>query len=406
MGALSYQLVASVSFDNSSNRNGKYAIKDNCLYETQTGTLLYGNVNSIIPSEVTSIANYAFRYQNFEGNFVIPGNVKNMALMPFYYCSFESLTVEEGVEDLHFFNCTTKQKEFIVPGSVKVIGSINQEYSHYGLKGMEKIILSEGVEALTSVLECEAVLPSTIKDAVIMLRECTKGVTVYEGYRYYGDTNNPYYVLLGPDNENSPSELLIHKDTKVIARGALYGKKLTSITFGDSLEYICKAAFFRALDEYEGVLTIPNTVKYIGDSAFFSESYNSEFTLVLGTGVESVGSLFINAERYNYAENCTWYGCVGYLSSVDNPYHTVITFDPYRDSSYDGNTEPVYQYHKDTEIIAERPTYNWGIMNYEGTVEEFLQIFVDAKIVSEIKEYDWAIINCTDGVISADTYKE
>jgi len=390
--ALSYTFVEAVQFDNASNQNGKYVIKDNCLYEKDTGILLYGNGNSIIPSEVTEIASGAFRFCGFD-NLVIPGNVKIVNYGAFSNCTFNNVTVEEGVEVLEFSQCTTKQKEFVIPGSVKKLGHLTGTYI-FGLSGMEKIILSEGIESIEYYFPCEVVLPSTLKYVGERIKQGDSNITVYNGCKYFGDKNNPYRVLVEV-SDDAMTELVVHKDTTIIAQKAAQGRGITKLTLQEGVQYICDGAF-RGTKLTE--VTIPNSVKHIGDFAFHIPYQNvNTISIVLGNGLESIGN-----EIFDFSgcyESCNWYGTVGYVGNDENPYLMAILFDPYKDESFTGWGEVDYILHKDTKFIATTIGY-WSNLEYEGTTEQFSSnVFASEFFKNQLNEMDERKIICTDGAI-------
>ena len=71
------------------NGNTVYDSRDNCnaIIETQTNTLLYGCMNTIIPNSVTSIGYYAFYDCDGLTSIEIPNSVTSIGNSAFYYCS-------------------------------------------------------------------------------------------------------------------------------------------------------------------------------------------------------------------------------------------------------------------------------------------------------------------------------
>ncbi len=71
------------------NGNTVYDSRDNCnaIIETQTNTLLYGCMNTIIPNSVTSIGNEAFYNCDYLTSIEIPNSVTSIGNYAFYSCS-------------------------------------------------------------------------------------------------------------------------------------------------------------------------------------------------------------------------------------------------------------------------------------------------------------------------------
>ena len=69
--------------------NPNYDSRNNCnaIIETQTNTLLYGCMNTIIPNSVTSIGNDAFSYCDGLTSIEIPNSVTSIGESAFLWCS-------------------------------------------------------------------------------------------------------------------------------------------------------------------------------------------------------------------------------------------------------------------------------------------------------------------------------
>ena len=399
-GALSYSTVKTVSFPNSSGNNGKYVAGTNYIYDKASLILLWGNEECVIPNEVKQLGEKSFSFCTF-GDFVIPSNIEKVAYNSFFNCSFNSVTIEDGVCEIMFAECSTNQKEITIPPSIKILSN-GKYYSHaFGLAGLEKVILSEGVEGLEVYFDCQVVLPSTLKYVGEFVDIGTLNVTEYAGCKYFGDENNPYYILLGPVQTKTVTELKIHKDTKIIAKNAFIGEDtIRNIVFeGDKLEYICDGAFSSALYYYEGTLTLPDSIKYLGFHAFYSaSSYQESFKIVLGSGLVATGD-YIICERGLWYENMVYAGGAGYLGTADNPYYMIAEFDPFNVDGYEGWGEVDYIIKKDTKIIASG-VGNWFNPIYEGTMAEFKEIYISDAFKEDLNKSELHVIICTDGEIS------
>ena len=109
-------------------KNPKYYVKDGCLIDKDTKTLVCGSAFSNIPYDVTSIADYAFRGMSSAKSIVIPSNVEKIGMFAFYGCN--------------------SVKSLYIPSSVKHIGQ--QAFS--SCKALRQVEFEEGVELIPSHL--------------------------------------------------------------------------------------------------------------------------------------------------------------------------------------------------------------------------------------------------------------
>lgn len=68
-------------------RNAVYDSRNNCnaIIETSTNTLVKGCKNTVVPSDVTSIGDYAFNYCDFS-TVILPQSISSIGTHAFYYC--------------------------------------------------------------------------------------------------------------------------------------------------------------------------------------------------------------------------------------------------------------------------------------------------------------------------------
>ena len=91
--------------------NPKYDSRNNCnaIIETSSNTLVLGCKNTIIPSSVTSIGEYAFECCSCLESITIPDSVTSIGDMAFIECSnLTSITIPDGVisiEEEAFYYC-------------------------------------------------------------------------------------------------------------------------------------------------------------------------------------------------------------------------------------------------------------------------------------------------------------
>ena len=187
-----------------------------------------------------------------------------------------------------FMDCT-HITEIIIPNSVTTI-SIN---AFKGCTGLTSVVLPEGLTKIdSSVFDgCNSLTSIVIPDSVTALEphafsgcanltsvRIPEGVTFisvdsfsgctdlkfneYEGCKYLGNENNPYYALIDTVNDNQLS-FKIHPNTKLISSGAFENcSHLESITIPDGVTYI-------SADSFSGCtglqFNVYETGKYLGN---------------------------------------------------------------------------------------------------------------------------------------------
>ena len=103
--------------------NPVYRSAGNCIIETETGTLIKGCNNSVIPSDgsVKSIGDYAFAYCDSLTSVTIPDSVKSIGDGAFLYCdSLTSITIPDSVASIGggaFEGCTSLERLTVAPGN-------------------------------------------------------------------------------------------------------------------------------------------------------------------------------------------------------------------------------------------------------------------------------------------------
>ena len=192
-------------------------------------------------------------------------------------------------------------------GSAPFLGSATFE----GCSALEKVILPNGVTTLdTSWFKgCAKLTDLYIPDSIMEVRhdesvECPLFELVeYNNAWYFGNKDNPYYVLFKAKS-TSITSCKLHPDTKIIAQCAFINcTSLKSIAFNNSLRAINKCAF----EECSSLtnVSIPDSVAFLGLSLFngcYSLSYidfgNGSFSEIKGG---SIGG-FLESRHLTYIE--------------------------------------------------------------------------------------------------------
>lgn len=130
--------------------NPNYDSRDNCnaIIETATNTIIDGCKNTIIPSNVDSIADYAFNYYN-NSEITIPGNIKGIGEGVFSYSTaLTSVTLASGVENIGkyaFIGCRNLST-ISIPNTVQSIGYC----AFYDCNSLTSIYIPNGVTSIGS----------------------------------------------------------------------------------------------------------------------------------------------------------------------------------------------------------------------------------------------------------------
>ncbi len=254
--------------------NPYYYSENNCLIEKESKNLISGCKNSIIPQNITAIANGAFCTFDKE-EVIIPSTVKSIGESAFRYCGFKKITIPEGVTEIkpYTFEACEKLETVILPESIKAIG----DGAFMACTRLQNINLPQNLESIGG----SAFYGCAIKEVNIPKNVKSLDNGVMWAIHYCNDLE-----IITVDEENpiyySENNCLIEKETqrlvmacktstipgkvKVIGTTAFSNGDVESIVIPEGVERIEEDVFSGGKNLKN--VTIPATVKFIGEGAF------------------------------------------------------------------------------------------------------------------------------------------
>ena len=280
------------------NGNTVYDSRDNCnaIIETQTNTLLYGCMNTIIPNSVTSIGNSAFSNCSSLTSIEIPNSVTSIGDKAFSYC-YNLTSIRCHAEDVPetdantFLYCQSSMNIQVPENSVDLYKVTSPWYNYnitkiYPFQNGDNTIIDYGDYSLLFIIinvepaECKVTcftqpteptaitIPSSVEINEMEISVTSIGYEAFYNCDYLTSIEIPNSV------------------TSIGYRAFYDCDYLTSIEIPNSVTSIGEAAF--SYCHYLTSIEIPNSVTSIGDSAF-SECY-SLTSIEIPNSVSSIGN--------------------------------------------------------------------------------------------------------------------
>lgn len=300
--------------------NTTYDSRENCnaIINTSSNTLILGCKNTVIPSSVTSIGDYAFRgcsiasvtipssvtnigYYAFNNctslaSVIIPGSVTSIGNNAFSGCtSLASVTIENGVSSIGHsaFEYCNSLTSIIIPSSIISIGSCAFRYC----PSLRSVAIENGVTSIESdaFYYCRSLTSITIPSSVTNIEiaafaGCTSltSIIVENGNNKYDSREGCNAIIETSSNTlvAGCARTIIPNSVISIAPYAFCGHStLTTISIPNTVISIGKSAFYGCSSLIS--VAIPDGVTSIGDNTFYGCS--SLASLCIPNSVVSIG---------------------------------------------------------------------------------------------------------------------
>ncbi|MDE6473532.1 MAG: leucine-rich repeat domain-containing protein [Clostridia bacterium] len=299
--------------------NKKYFSEGNCIIEKETGTLIAGCNNSVIPNSATSIADYAFSDCRNMTAINIPDSVVSVGKWAFSNCyKLESVVIPSSVQFISesmFYWCKNLKNVDIADGVIGIEESAFRQCSDLANIKIPDSVTSIGKYAFDS---CHCMTNIEIPSSVTQIQgdpfnNCTSIVIRFQAKEIpeewksqfsYGSWFEGYNIPIVLDCKNNDVAIDGYVYT-VAENGLQYALKDTQakvvghsyisgdITIAESIVYNDKSYQVTEIDRYAFSdahdiknVEFPNSISAIGNYAFH---YSGLIDLDLPIGVEQIG---------------------------------------------------------------------------------------------------------------------
>ncbi len=168
--------------------NGVYYCEGNCIIEKETKKLIAGCTTSVIPPNITAIADGAFTSGLKSETANIPGGVREIGEGAFKYGDFTLVIIPEGVLEIKgdcFRDCASLEK-VVLPQSIRII-------EEYAFLGCDKIT---GVEFMGSMEQWEKVKIETGNERILEKVSCENAVPEKESVNVSANLNSTVFLFV------------------------------------------------------------------------------------------------------------------------------------------------------------------------------------------------------------------
>ena len=334
-----------------------------------------------LPSELTTIGDFAFSNCTFLASITIPDGVTTIGDYAFHNCSsLTSINIPDGVTSFGnyaFYNCSSLTS-INIPDGVTSISS----YTFYGCSSLTSITIPDAVTSigdyafhkctsLTTVTSLATVPPtcsdSPFSSSIYSSATLYAASTAYAYATCWEDFTNIEYIdgaqttITGTCGDNLTFTLDFENGTLTISGSGdmydyskysdvpwyQYSSYITSVTLPEGLTSVCDNAF-RGCSSLTSI-TIPDAVTSIGSYAFYNCSSLTSITIPDGvTGIGSaafyncssltsitIGSSVTSIGRYAFY-NCT--SLTSVTSSATTPPSCGYYYEPFSSDTYEQAT--------------------------------------------------------------------
>ena len=231
--------------------NRVYDSRNNCnaIIETATNKLIFGCQNTVIPTDVTSIGDYAFYHCSGLTSRTIPNSVTSIGDYAFYQCSsLTSITIPNSVTSIGasaFSGCNKLTSVTIPNGITSIKHGVFYDCSSLTSVTLPSSITSIGNQAFCNCkkmtsLKCYAKNPPTIDSSTDVIQQLytilyvpSESVDLYRAHGRWVNAFKNILPIYETDLEDIMKDAAIPSSSvrKVLQNGQLYilrdGKHIT-----------------------------------------------------------------------------------------------------------------------------------------------------------------------------------
>jgi hypothetical protein len=351
--------------------NTVYDSRDNCnaIIEKSTNTLIFGCMNTIIPSSVTSIGSNAFNHCTSLTSITIPSSVTSIGSSAFNNCtSLTSMNIPTSITSINnrtFLNCTSLTN-ITIPSSVTSIG-------------INAFTYCDNIDTVI----CKALTPpsvdnnSYLKGNVLVVP--SGAVSTYQNNSYF----STHFTTIISTLQKVINDTICGNDTynfygTDITTSGTYTHNIAAATSEDFDSLITLNLFVKP--SYNNII---NKVIYAGDSFAFN-----------GTNLTTEGTYVANLQTISGCDSIVTLN----LFTMARDTIIKIQYDTLIDTLYQNN-KLYYNIISSTEA---KVTYkSWGENYISGAVTIPSEVTIDG-VTYTVTEIDYsAFMNCS-GLTSVD----